>query len=386
MTVRVNREELSRVLRALERATARRENLPILNGVLLDARAPGTLTLTATDLEIGVRTTLAAEGDGGWARVVDARLLSGLVGRLGGEAVELAATDRQVTVIAGGARFQLASIPNAAEEFPELPAPKATATVRLTAETLAAVLRRVAFAAAESDQRPVLAGVFAEIGQSAITFAATDSSRLATETLELDEPATALGGEAVRVILPRRAVDEAVRILETLEHGAQVVLEADDRIATVKADRYVLATRLIEGTFPPYRQVLLDDPPHVVGFERRPLLDAIGRLALLSRRGPAVVIFEPADEPGMVTLRSAEADVGEGVETLRTVDGSWPAGVRVAYQARFVEEFLRAVESDVVRYAFADPTRQSQWTVAGSDYRYVLMPVRLDEGAMARAA
>lgn len=384
MMVKVNRDELSRALRVLERATARRENLFILNGVLLDARNPGTLTLTATDLEIGVRTTLAAEGDGGWARVVDARLLSGLVGRMGGEAVEFRATDRQVVVSSGGTRFALASMD--AEEFPELPVPQAKVAVRLEAERLATTLRRVAFAAAESDQRPVLAGVFVEIGPSAIALAATDSSRLAAETLELGEPVTALNGETVQIIIPRRLVDEAARILEAVAHGAEVVLEADDRIAAVKADRYVLTTRLIEGAFPPYRNALLNDPPHVVRFERRPLLDAIGRLSLLSRRGPAVIVFEPASEPGMVALRAAEADVGEGVEALRIMDGLWPAGVRVAYQARFIEEFLKAVPSETVWYAFADPARQCQWTMAGSDYRYIVMPVRLDEGAMARAA
>lgn len=385
MTVKGNREELSKALKVLERATARRENLPVLNGVLIDARNPGTLALTATDLEIGVRTTLPATGDGGWVRVVDARLLSGLVGRLGGESVELTASERHVTVAADGARFQLASIPNAADEFPALPDPENPATISINAATLSTALRRVVYAASDSDQRPVLSGVLFEVSGDTLVLVATDNSRLAYDEIRANAPADRIDGSG-RAIIPANAVQEMIRVLESVPGSLTVILRVAERISSLSAGPYRVTMRGIEGTFPPYRQVFVDDPPHVVGFERRPLLDAIGRLALLSRRGPAVVIFEPADEPGMVTLRSAEADVGEGVETLRTVDGPWPAGMRVAYQARFVEEFLRAVESDVVRYAFADPTRQSQWTVAGSGYRYIVMPVRLGDESMARAA
>ncbi|MEW6048849.1 MAG: DNA polymerase III subunit beta [Bacillota bacterium] len=382
--MQIERKVFHSALRIVEAATAKRENVPVLNGVLLDARNPGNLVVAATDLKLGIRATLHAEGDGGWARVVDARLLVGLTGKLPAETVTLEPTDKQIRVISAGARFNLASMD--AEDFPELPSPEARATVRLTAGILGGVLGRVAFAAAESDKRPVLSGVYVEVGPSALTLAATDSSRLATETIPLDGPTGVADGSSVSAIVPRRSVEEAARILGAISPGAEVVMDVGERLIAVQAGAYTLTTRLIEGMFPPFRQVLLSDPAHRVGFERRTLLDAVSRLSLLSRRGPAVVMFEPADEPGRVVLRAIEADVGEGVETLRTVGAPWPEGLRPAYQARFLEEFLRAVESETVEYAVSDPARQSQWSVAGSDYRYVVMPVRLDTGAVARAA
>lgn len=191
----------------------------------------------------------------------------------------------------------------------------------------------------------------------------------------------------MQAIVPERSVDEMIQVLDAVPPGSDAILE---RRASRRAAR-----RGVRPDHAPHReqlpavpQVLLTDLPHTVAFIGAALLDTAGRLSLLARRGPAVVVFEPGEEPGAVDSSAAAADAGEGLEVIKLkgqASGSeWPAGMRVTYQARFLRGFLRAVRSSVVRYSVADPTRQWQWTVSSSPYLYVVMPWRAEETSMAR--
>lgn len=166
----------------------------MLGGVLLDARTPGSLTVLATDLELAIRSTLPASGEGGWVRVVDAGLLTKLVGRLPGEQLALASPDTNAAITCGGARFTLTSMD--ADEFPEMPTGQALATVRLEAHALSGALALVIIPAGDSDKRPVLSGVLFKVEPRSLALAPTDISRRATEMIPLDESHPAIGQRA----------------------------------------------------------------------------------------------------------------------------------------------------------------------------------------------
>lgn len=370
-----SREELAAALTLTERAAAVRENVPVLGGVRIQA-SDGRFELSATDLEMSVTAWGKASVEQEGARVVDARLFSGLVRRLSSDQVDLrtAADGRTLEVRAGGARFSLVSMP--AEEFPELPELSDGWRITLPAERLERAVAQTRFAAATSDQRPVLSGILVEVEGLQLRLVATDSSRLSYREVQADaaEPFGNPGLFPPKAVLPARALEEMQRICGTLEDETPVSLRIGERLATLEAPSARLVTRLVEGNFPPYRQVFLEGLPRRVRFKRQALLEAVQRAALLSRRGPAVVQIQV--EEGRVVLRSTEADVGEGEEVVEaTAEG--PDFV-VAYQARFLEDVLKAFDTEELDLELGDPGRQGTIRIPGDEgYRYIVMPVRL---------
>ncbi|HEY8426450.1 MAG TPA: DNA polymerase III subunit beta [Limnochordales bacterium] len=374
MIVTCARERLAAALALAERAAAIGENLPVLGGVRLHA-ADGHLELAATDLEMSVLARVEAAVEEPGERVVDARLFSALVRRLeGGDVVLRSAPDGQsLEVRAGGSRFSLVSMP--ADEFPELPRLADGWRVQLPAGKLERAITQCRFASAVSDQRPVLSGVLLESEEGMLRLVATDSSRLAYREVPISglTPFGNSGLFSPRAILPARALEEMRRMCASVEPDSEVILSLGERLAELEVPAARLTTRLIEGNFPPYRQVFLDDLPSRVRFRRDSLLDAVQRVALLSRRGPAVV--QICVEDGQVLLRSAVADSGEGEERV-DAHAEGPPFV-VAYQARFLEEFLKAFDEEEVELELGDPARQGTFRIAGDPgYRYIVMPWR----------
>ena len=375
MMLSCSREQLAAALTLAERAAAVRENVPVLGGVRVEA-TQGRFELSATDLEMSITAWGEASVEQQGARVVDARLFSALVRRLSSERVELrtASDGRTLEIRAAGARFSLVSLP--ADEFPELPRLTDGWRIVLPSDRLEQAVAQTRFAAATSDQRPVLSGILVEVEGLQLRFVATDSSRLSYRELEASaaEPFGSPGLFPPKAILPARALEEAQRICASLDEETPVTLTIGERLAMLEAPTARLVTRLIEGNFPPYRQVFLDQLPSRVRFKRQPLLEAVQRAALLSRRGPAVVQIQVEDE--RVVLRSTEADVGEGEEEVEAIAEG--PGFVVAYQARFLEDVLKAFDSEEVELQLGDPTRQGTIRIPGDEgYRYIVMPVRL---------
>lgn len=377
MRLTAAREELAQALAIAERASAARDTLPVLSGVRLTA-VEGSLTIAATDLEVSAAVRLAAQVEMPGDRVVDARLLTALVRRLPGPAVELSMAEDGSTlkVESGPSRFSLLSM--GPQEFPELPRVSDGWRLEVAAERLHSAIAQTLFAAASSDQRPVLSGVLVELEGSTLRLVATDSSRLAYRELALDRPAAPVGSPGLftpRVIVPGKAVAEMQRLCDLAQQGS-VALYVGERLASLEVEggRATLTTRLIDGNFPQYRQVFLEGLPTRVTFDRRQMLEAVQRAALLSRRGPAVVVLEIGPEGIRVSAR--EADVGHGEELVQAeLEGP---GVTTAYQAHFLEEVLRVSDAPTMELEIGDPARQGTIRIPGDPgYRYIVMPVRL---------
>lgn len=371
MRATVLRDELADSLALLERIAARNKDVPVLSGVLV--QVSDALRLRATDLEtMAVAAVDLKDGEAG-AAVVDARLLHGLVRRMTSEDVTIATAEDGVVVHGGGARFSLRTMP--ADDFPELMAVEDAQALTVPARDLGRALSRVAVAAAGADQRPILSGVLVERAGGHLELVATDASRLACEKLDLESLHD--DGDPVRAILPHRATEEIARICERASASETAMLEMGARLAAVEVHGFRLVTRLIEGSFPPYQSLILQEPKVRVTFQREALVQAIERLAVLSRKAPAVVRFEPGGSGlGLsVRLRNIEVDVGEGEEIVTLEDGEWPDSLQVAYQARYLLDALRPMEVATVTYEVGDPQRASQWR-AGSAL-HLIMPVRL---------
>ena len=376
MRLTVPREALAQALAVAERAAAARDTLPVLSGIRLTA-AEGVLSVTATDLEVSAAVRLSADVAAGGDRVVDARLVTALVRRLPGSEVELSLEEGSTLQLRSGpARFSL--LTTAPDEFPELPRVTEGWRVELAAPRLRQAITQTLFAAASSDQRPLLSGILVEVEGTSARLVATDGSRLAYRELELSaapQPVGQAGLLPPRLIVPGKALAEMQRLCD-MAGEEPVALYLAERLASLEVEqgRATLTTRVIEGSFPHYRQVFLDGLPTRVVFDRRQMLEAVQRASLLSRRGPAVVVLELSEEG--IRVRASEAEVGQGEELVAaSLEGP---GVTTAYQAHFLEELLRVTDAATLELELGDPTRQGTLRVPGDPgYRYVIMPVRL---------
>lgn len=363
-----NREELVQAIGTVERAVPTRDVEESLKGILLEAHDE-RLQLTAFDLQLGIECAAAADVQRQGAVMVDARLFSQLTRKLPGEQVEFSYEPGAgaATVRSGRAQFTINT--RDAADFPKLPEAAGDIVWSIEGAMLRDMIRQTAFAAAIDDHRSYLNGVLFEAENDELILVATDTNRLAFRKGKLSEPAP----EAQRAIVPARAAQELARIIPADAEGP-VELLLTDRQISFRLDNVRLVSRLLEGQFPNYRQVLPQSQPVSIVVSRDALAAAVERAAVLSRTGPAVVVAEVKDRT--LTLKARETDVGQSEEQLDIVqEGEDGAN---SYQARFILDVLRAYDGEQLRMTFAEGDVPASFKpVDNEDYLCLIMPVRL---------
>ncbi len=368
MKLTTKREELVSKLSTVSRAVSTRGITPALSGILLSAAA-GRVTLTATDGDLGLKTDLEAEVESEGALLLPGRLLAEVVRSLAGESVELESREAQhdVEIRSGGSSFHLRVL--AAQDFPELPQPGEEPSLKIPAAALGASIELVARAASRDDMRPVLTGVFVNASGREITMVATDSYRLAVKRTELEAE---LGGE-LEANIPARALRELSRILSA-EGVEEVSVALQTNQAIFQAGAIVLTTRLIDGQFPNFRQLLPESYEHDVRLPRSEFLDVARRVSQLAQRNaPLRLSFAP----GELTVAAETPDVGDAEEKMPAAfEGE---ALEIGFNPEFLKEGIESVEGDEVLLRLISPLRPGLLQpVEGDDFRYLVMPIRLN--------
>ena len=245
MKFRCDRDDLSDALQTVQRGVSTRPGIPALTGVLLET-GTDTLTLTTTDLEVSARLTLPVQAQEEGVALIPARLLADMVKSLPQAPVQLDADQSQARIQCGAFEGNVRLLP--AEDFPAWQEPGGT-TVRLEAPRFAEAVSQVARAASRDEARPTLTGVLLELNREGVTLVATDSYRLALRELT----ATAEGESTA--LVPERALSEAGRAAGSEEKG-EVEVVLDQSQVTFRVGSLTMTSRLIEGQFPNYRQLL----------------------------------------------------------------------------------------------------------------------------------
>jgi DNA polymerase III subunit beta len=362
------REDLVAKLSIVSRAVSTRAATQALSGVLLSA-ADGRVTLSATDLDMGLETTLAAEVAAEGSVLLPGRLLAEVARSLADPSVEieLRVAEHDVEIRSGSSSFHLRVLP--AGDFPKLPVAGEQPGLKIPAEELGASIELVARAASRDDMRPVLTGVFVSGSGAEMTMVATDSYRLAVKRTELESE---LGGE-IEANIPARALRELGRILssEGVE-AATVSLLANQ--AVFEAGAIVLSTRLIDGQFPNFRQLLPESYEHDVRLPRVDFLDVTRRVSQLAQRNaPLRLSFTP----GELTVAAETPDVGDAQETMPAAFEGEP--LEIGFNPEFLKEGIESVEGDEVLLRLISPLRPGLLQpVEGEDFRYLVMPIRLN--------
>ncbi len=355
-----SREELSRGLQTVLRSVGARAGIPALSGVLLEL-SDTDLTLTTTDLELTTRVQLGLTGEAGRI-LLPARLLAEIVRSLPSDQVELVTENGSVRVAGGRSKFNIRSL--SPEDFPRVESTAETKTLELDGSTLATALGQVAPAASRDETRPVLTGVLLEGEGSQLRVVATDSYRLAVREIAVD------GVDGTKVLIPARAVVEVGRLAATEQ---SVRLEIGSAQAGFHLGDVMIQSRLIEGEFPAYRQLLPEDLPSKLSVNKGPFLEALKRVAVLAQ--DATPVFLEVGSDGIRLTCSAQG-LGEGTED---VEGDYTGeDMRVAFNAAYLEAGMVAAESEDVVVDFTDSQRPALIHAPDDrDFLYLLMPIRV---------
>jgi DNA polymerase III subunit beta len=361
------RDELVSKLSIISRAVSTRAATQSLSGILLQADN-SAVSLSATDLEMGLKTGLAADVADTGSVLLPGRLLTELARSLGDPVVEieLREVERDVEIRSGGSSFHLRVLPS--EDFPAFPEVESE-PLTIPAAALAATVELVARAASRDDMRPVLTGVLVSASGSEMTMVATDSYRLAVKRTELESP---IGGE-LEANIPAKALRELGRIVSA-DGVEQVSVSLLRNQAVFKAGDIVLNTRLIEGQFPNFRQLLPESYEHDVRMPRPELLDVTRRVSQLAQRNaPLRLSFAP----GELTVAASTPDVGDAEETMPAAFEGEP--LEIGFNPDFLREGIESVEGDEVVLRLISPLRPGLLQpVDNEDFRYLVMPIRLN--------
>lgn len=364
MKFRCERDTLVEAIGVAQRAvTARTGALPVLSGLLVSA-AGGHLELVGSDLEITIRSTASADvGEEGTA-VLPARLFGDIVRALEGGVVSVEATPDEARISSGRSDFALRVLP--AEEFPRVHDSTGEA-VRVGGALLAEALRQAIPAASRDDARPILTGVQLEARGEGLRLVATDSYRLGLRDL----PGQQVLPEGTRVLVPAKALGELQRLLGE----GDVAITISERDATFEVGGVRITTRLIEGEFPNYQQLIPSGYPNRLTVGKEGFIEAIKRVRLVaqSREGAPIRLSLAAER---VELTATAQDIGEAHELLEAkYEGE---EMVVAFNPEFLLDGVTAVDTDDVILETLDPLKPATIRAqSGPDFLYLLMPVRV---------
>lgn len=343
-------------------ATNRTGTLPVLAGIRMEVTGD-SLVLTGTDLELTIQLTVEVGGERDGAAVVPARLVADIVKALPSGAVEVELLEEELSISAGRSQFSVR--PLSLDDYPTQSEPSGEA-VTLPAEVMADALRQVVRAASTDDARAVLTGVLLASEEEGLRMVATDSYRLAVRDL----PDSTVLDSGQRVLIPGRALSELQRVMGDAEH---LTVRLGDREATFEAGSTRLSTRLIEGEFPNYRNLLPSSYPNLLTFGKSEMIEAIRRVKILAQDSTPVRLTLGGDT---VQLTAITQDVGNAAEE---IDASYDgAEMTVAFNPDYLMAGIDAIDSDDVTLATMDPMKPAVLRGVGQDdYLYLLMPVRV---------
>ena len=383
MKVVCSQSELNAALQLVSRAVATRPTHPVLANVLLTADA-GTdrLSLTGFDLNLGIQTSLAASVETSGAITLPARLLGEIVSRLASDSPLTLTTEEsgeQVQLNSLSGSYQMRGMP--ADDYPDLPMVESGLTLKLQASGLVQALKGTLFASSGDEAKQLLTGVHLSFTDTNLEAAATDGHRLAVLQVNDALQAAAEGTEgesaAFAVTLPARSLREVERLVAGWRSEDPISLFCDrGQVVFLAADQMV-TSRTLEGTYPNYRQLIPDGFSRTLTMDRRALVGALERIAVLADQHNNVVKFSSQPESGVVLISADAQDVGSGSESL-AADLSGDA-IQIAFNVRYMLDGLKAMAGDRVVLHCNAPTTPAVLRPMedGDGFTYLVMPVQI---------
>jgi DNA polymerase III subunit beta len=355
-------------LQTAARVASTRSTVQALSGVMISAEADRP-ALLATDTEVGLRVPLAAEVESPGAAVLPGRLLLEVVRSLSQPTttLELRPAEQDVEIVSGSAKFHLRTL--RAEDFPSLPTPTAETRMTLPSQAFVDTALQVSRSASRDETRPVLTGVLVSAGERELRMVATDSYRLSVKRTTLEEP---LSG-TIEANVPARALGELARIVQGADLSQLTVSMGQNQIV-FELGETVLSSRLLDGQFPNYRQLLPDSVEHELRLSTSELVDVVRRISLLAQKNaPLRLSFSE----GQVVVSALTPDVGEASEALPVPFAGEP--FEIGFNPEFLRDGLESVDADELVLKLISPLRPGLIESPNEgEFVYLIMPIRLN--------
>src|SRR3989440_4039059 len=372
MKFSIDKERFLTALGIAVRGASTRSAIQTLAGVMVRAES-GSLELQATDMELGIRVGVDVDLERDGSAVVPGRLLLDVVRSLPKDqlSLEYRSSEGDVEVVSGPSRFHLRTLP--AEEFPRLPEVGEATVMKLPSPAFVETINRVARAASRDETRPHLTGVLVSAADRELRMVATDSYRLSVKETPLEEP---LDG-SLEANVPARTLQELGRIPAGGETGEIEVASLEHQVI-FRLGEVTLSSRLVEGRFPNYKQLLPEAFEHELRVSTPELLEVVRRISLLAQKNaPLRLRFSE----GSLEISAQTPDIGEASEALPVPFNGEP--LEIGFNPDFLREGLESAEADELIFKLISPLRPgliesgANGDGAGS-FLYLVMPIRLN--------
>ncbi len=366
MKLTIERAELLRSLNHVQSVVERRNTIPILSNVLIEASG-STLRLTATDMDIAIVESVAASIGTEGATTAPAHTLYDIVRKLpDGAQVELGKEDDRLELRSGRSRFTLQTLPT--EDFPVMTGGDLPHSFSLSADILRGIVDRTRFAISTEETRYYLNGIYLHSADGIMRAVATDGHRLARVEAPLPEGAEGMPG----VIVPRKTVSELRKLIDETEGDVEIAL-SDTKIRYA-FDKVELTSKLIDGTFPDYERVIPSGNTKMMQVDCKVFANAVDRVSTIATEKMRAV--KMAIAPGTMTLSASSQDSGSAVEEIEI--GYDNDAIEIGFNSRYLLDISGQIESGQARFEMADASSPTiVRDVEDDSALYVLMPMRV---------
>lgn len=374
MRIRIARDELLTGLQRVQGVVEKRNTMPILSNILLEAKQEG-VEVTATDLEIMMRGLYKASVEEPGAVTLSARKLYEILKELRDGEVEIAVAENNWTTIqAGKSQFRIVGLPSS--DYPALPAIEREGLTPLEGAGLLDLIRKTLFAVGDNDARYILNGLLITLasgdGKMTLRLVGTDGHRLAVAEQEVTGVSKKDQPREIKAIIPKKAAHEMRRLLE--ESDGEPLIGFTKNLMIFRKSGLLLTSRLMEGTYPNYQQVLPKDSQKQATAAKAELEGAIRRVAVLSRDKSSAV--KVTFGPNTITLFSSNPDYGEATEEVSARYGGEP--LTTGFNARYMLDVLGVIDAESVSIQMESAL--SPCLIREPDnpgFRCVVMPVKI---------
>jgi DNA polymerase III subunit beta len=377
MNLSILKENLKQGLFIVSHLAGKNANLPILNNILIEAKKEG-VRLVSTNLEIGITHFIRGKTEEEGSFAVDAKIFTDYIGLLPNKKIDLVKKDGVLSVECDNYKTKIKTETN--DDFPLIPQVEKKGKKTVKVEDFRRALSKVVFAAAASESRIELSGVLFTITKNKLVLAATDSYRLAEKELEIKEEA---GGNKEfgeqKVIVPARTIQEVLRILSGQENNDNTNKEIDfyinDNQILFVVGNTELISRLIEGQYPDYRQIIPASGKTSIIINRNELVRAIKASALFSKSGINDINLDFPEGKNQTIISSASGNTGENLVNLEAEVKGADNGIVVNYQ--YFLDGLNNIDEETVRLEIVDGNTPCLIKPVGEKgYLYIIMPIK----------
>lgn len=375
MRLSCKQEELQRALSHVSRAVSRKSTLPVLANVMLKTEE-SSLKLVATNLEIAVTASIPAEIEAAGETTVRADLLTEFVSSLPNDSVkfELDTAGQSLALECARSKAHVKGINT--DDFPELPTIEdGQVTATIDPRVLREMVGQVAFAAATDDSRPVLAGVLCEFQSGKLTLAAADGFRLSVRGAELTEQS----GEDMSIVVPARSLQELARIITDHEDPVQLWVTPNQSQLLARSGSIEFLTRLIDGHFPDFRQIIPQEWETRAVIGREDFLAAARRAKLFAQSNNDIVRIQvqPGEDeldPGIARVSAQAAETGDNEDAVEaSIEGDES---QIAFNGRYLTDILGVIRTGDVALEMTTPNAAGVIRPVGdTEFTHVIMPM-----------